>query len=433
MVSFKAVKDKGISLLRRFRRDRSGNVIVFFGLAIVPVLGLAGAAIDYARATTVRSQLNAAVDSAALMAARDASKLTDAQLRDRINGWIRAGLSPDEAAAFPNATIGIDRTARTVTIAAKVPVDKTLFNVIGKDKIPIASNSQSSWGTNMIEIALALDNTGSMASSGKIAALKTASKNLITIMKDATTEPGQIRIAIVPFATQIRLDPATYKDSSWLRYDQTRCVEYNKDIWGRNTTCKRTETISKSNWRGCVSDRDKNNDTSDNAPVTGVNATLYPADFCDYGEMAVVRPLTDNWTALNSTIDAMVATGNTNVTIGAAWGLAAVTQQTPLPEARAAATPRLQKFMILLTDGDNTENRFGDNVSTIDTRTALACTSAKNAGVRVYTIRVIDGNGTLLKNCASDPSMYYDVKNAAALSPVFDQIAREISQVRLTQ
>jgi Flp pilus assembly protein TadG len=434
MVSFTATKDKAVSLLRRFGQDRSGNVIMLFGLALIPILGLAGAAIDYARATTARAELNAAVDSAALMAARDAAKLTDAQLTERINGWIKGSLSADEAAKFTSATIGIDRTARTVTIAAKVPVGKTMFDVINGSDTTVTSNSQSSWGTSKIEIALALDNTGSMASSGKMDALKTASKNLITIMKDATTETGQIKIAIVPFATQVRFDPATYKNSTWLRYDLTRCLEYYKDAWGRDTTtCKRTETITKAAWRGCVADRDKNNDTTDSAPNTGVNSTLYPADFCRYGELATIRPLTDNWTNLNSTIDAMVATGNTNVTIGAAWGQAAVSQQLPLSEAQAATTPRLQKFMILLTDGDNTENRFKDNVSTMDARTALACTSAKNAGIRVYTIRVIDGNGTLLRNCASDPSMYYDVKNASELSPVFNQIAREISAVRLTQ
>jgi hypothetical protein len=247
-------------------------------------------------------------------------------------------------------------------------------------------------------------------------------------MKDATTEPGQIKIAIIPFATQIRLDPATYKDMNWLRYDLQRSYTCY-DSRGKATTCY--ETITKSAWRGCVADRDKTNDATDTA-VSGA-ATRYPADFCRYGELATIRPLTDNWTQLNSTVDSMVASGNTNVTIGAAWGQAALSKQEPLAEAEPATTPRLQKFMILLTDGDNTENRFGDSASNIDKRTEAACTVAKASGIRVYTIRVIDGNATLLKNCASDPSMYYDVKKASELSPVFNQIAREISAVRLTQ
>ena len=430
MAWFKVAKDKSVSLLRRFGQDRSGNVLMFFGLAMIPVLGLAGAAMDYARATTARAELNAAVDSAALMAARDASKLTDAELRTRINGWIKASLSPEEAAKFTSATIGIDRTARTVTIAARLSVEKTLFKVIDADDMQVASNSQSTWGTNKIELALVLDNTGSMSSSGKMTALKSASKDLIKIMKDATQETGQIKIAIVPFTTQIRLDPTTYKDESWLRYDLQRSYTCY-DNRGRAITCY--ETITKAAWRGCISDRDKSNDANDTPPNAGVNSTLYPADFCRYGELATVRPMTDNWTNLNATVDAMVASGNTNVTIGAAWGMAALSSENPLTEAQPATTPRLQKYMILLTDGDNTENRAKDNAANIDKRTDAACTAAKAAGIRVYTIRVIDGNATLLRNCASSPSMYYDVKNASELSPVFNQIAREISAVRLTQ
>jgi Flp pilus assembly protein TadG len=424
MISLQALFDKSDSLLRRFRQDRSGNVIMIFSLALIPILGLAGAVIDYARATTAKAELNAAVDSAALMAARDASKLTDAQLTARINGWIKGNLSADEAARFTAATIGINRTARTITISANIPVDKKLFNVLQGDDMKVSSNSQATWGTNMIELALVLDNTGSMSSSGKLTALKTASKNLITIMKDATTETDQIKIAIVPFATQVRFDPTSYKDAAWLRWDQSRsCATWYQP------NC--TEKISKSTWRGCVSDRDKSYDTTDTAVTS--NPTYYPADFCNYGEIATVMPLTSNWTALTGRIDQMVANGNTNVTIGAAWGLAAVTRQSPLTEGRVATTPRLLKYMILLTDGDNTENRFKDNATTMDTRTAAACVSAKNVGVRVYTIRVIDGDATLLRNCASDPTMYYDVKNASELSPVFNQIAREISAVRLTQ
>ncbi|MFN3672693.1 MAG: pilus assembly protein, partial [Bosea sp. (in: a-proteobacteria)] len=70
--------------------------------------------------------------------------------------------------------------------------------------------------------------------------------------------------------------------------------------------------------------------------------------------------------------------------------------------------------------------------NTIDGRTALACTNAKAAGIQIYTIRVINGDANLLRNCASSPSMYYDVQNASQLSPVFKKIAAEIASVRLT-
>ena len=88
--------------------------------------------------------------------------------------------------------------------------------------------------------------------------------------------------------------------------------------------------------------------------------------------------------------------------------------------------------MILLTDGDNTENRFTKSGNDIDARTRLACANAKSAGINLYTIRVIDGDAALLKECASKPEMYYEVPSASQLDPVFKTIANEISAVRLT-
>ena len=57
------------SMMRRLKRlssDERGNVMVMFSFAMVPVIGLTGATIDYSRASDARQMLNAAVDSAAL-------------------------------------------------------------------------------------------------------------------------------------------------------------------------------------------------------------------------------------------------------------------------------------------------------------------------------------------------------------------------------
>ena len=408
--------------LRALRSDERGNVLVMFGFAMVPVIGLTGATIDYSRATSAHQVLNAAVDSAALMAARDATKLSDTELRDRINKWISSNLHGDSSKGFTTATITIDRTARTIAIAAQLNIDTSLTRLIGQDAVTIKSRSQSTWGTNTIELALALDNTGSMASSGKMTALKTASLNLIQIMKDATIVTDQIKISVVPFATQIKVS-TSFKDANWLRYDMTKTTG--------SGSSKKTVTITKSTWEGCITDRDQPNDVKDNETIAA-NTTLYPADFCAQSTLAPILPLTSDWTALNNAINAMTPVGNTNVTIGANWGMATLTPGVPFTEARPFTTPRLSKYMILLTDGENTQNRFTTNGSQIDARTTLACQTAKDAGIKVYTVRVIDGDRTLLQNCATNPSMYYEVSSAAQLTPVFQQIAREISQVRLT-
>lgn len=428
---FSAMRPK----LRAFGDDRRGNVAMMFAFAVVPIVGLVGAAVDYSRASDAKQTLNAAIDSAALMAARDASKLTDGQLRTRIDGWIRAQLSPEWASSFSGATVAINRTERTVNISGNISVPSTLMKVMGKDTMPVSTSNQSSWGSNTIELALVLDNTGSMASSGKMTALKEASLQLIQIMQDASQEPGQIKISIVPFAVQVRLD-TSLKDEPWLKFEQVKksnCrTVLNLQTLRFEQVCDE-DPITKSNWTGCVSDRDKPNDVEDQGANGSASNKLYPAEFCNSAPVGTVRGLTDNWTMLRASVAAMAASGNTNVTIGAVWGLATLTPGAPFTEAKPASTPRLKKYMILLTDGDNTENRFGDSQSAMDNRTRLACNSVKAADVQLYTIRVINGDAALLKDCASDPSMYKDVKNSSELKPVFEQIAKEISAVRLTQ
>ena len=142
----------------------------------------------------------------------------------------------------------------------------------------------------------------------------------------------------------------------------------------------------------------------------------------EWASLAEILPLTSDWTALEERIDDMTPVGNTNVTIGAVWGWATLSPGAPFTEAKPATEPRLKKYMILLTDGDNTENRFTTSGNEIDDRTKLACANVKAAGINLYTIRVINGDAALLKGCASDASMYYDVQDASQLDlPGFTQ------------
>jgi len=192
-----------------------------------------------------------------------------------------------------------------------------------------------------------------------------------------------------------------------------------------------------------VTDRDQNNDASNVKPVAGSAATLYPADpNTIYNGNCAARPivpLSSNWTQLKNEISALSAGGATNTTIGLAWGWNMLTQGAPLSNAVAPDPGKLNKVIVFLTDGLNTYYRMGagcngsSTCSGVDVRTALVCTNIKNAGIQIYTIRVMDGNATLLRNCASDPSMYYNVTAASQLTNVFASIAQALSNLRISR
>ncbi|MDR3500032.1 MAG: VWA domain-containing protein [Parvibaculum sp.] len=143
-------------------------------------------------------------------------------------------------------------------------------------------------------------------------------------------------------------------------------------------------------------------------------------------------PLSTDWTALKSKIDGLAASGNTNTTIGLIWGWNMLTPGSPLSNGADPAA-NLDKVIVYMTDGSNTENRFSSNQSAIDARMALACTAVKADNIKIYTIRLMDGNATLLRNCATEPGMYYSVTAASQLDSVFASIAQALSNLRVSQ
>jgi hypothetical protein len=231
---------------------------------------------------------------------------------------------------------------------------------------------------------------------------------------------------------------------------------------GRNRVCTKTIYIHnwrpqpKSAWNGCVRDRNQNYDTqaaplsyvattrmrtnmagqSENYPTAATAAlsattdAFQPHQFYDCG--ASLMPLSFNWTALNDKIDSLQPVGNTNVTIGLDWAFNALTASGPLGGA-AVPSGDLDKVIILLTDGDNTQNRWSNSAADIDARTRLACDNAKKANIKLYTIRVIDGNASLLQGCATRTDMYYNVQNASQLNDVFAQIAKNLANLRIAK
>ena len=104
-----------------------------------------------------------------------------------------------------------------------------------------------------------------------------------------------------------------------------------------------------------------------------------------------------------------------------------------MPMNAPSPAPDLDKVIVLLTDGDNTQNRFSNSTSAIDSRTEKVCTNAKAANIKVYTVRVIDGNATLLRGCATKPEMFYDVDEATQLNSVFASIAQNLANLRIAK
>lgn len=413
-----------MSLIRTFRQNRAGSVPMVFSIFMFPISAVLAMAVDYTRATHARAQLQSAADSTVLMLAREAPKKTQGQLATMADPYFKAVRAID-AEILVGAPV-VTKGAKEVSLQVNGTVKTFFSGIFGYPVWDIGVKAASAFGTRRIEVALVLDNTGSMASANKINELKKASKSLISTLEAASIEPGQVRISIVPYTTRVKL-ATSFRMESWLTNTPTGTFSGAYAV-----------PASRMSWGGCVADRDKPNNTKDTAVSTPVPQTLYPMVNCD-GPLAEILPLTDNWTQLRARVDSMVASGMTNITLGAQWGFEMLSQAAPFTEATTASD--VERFMILLTDGENTQDRWGWDVTNMNKDTKAMCDTITERGVpeaskkhriRLYTVLVINGNEPLLKSCATKPEMYFKVNVASQLESVFKQIADEIGQVRLT-
>ncbi len=419
---------------------QSGNFGIMFAFAVLPILAGVGLAVDYARAESARGRLTSSVDATALALAHASVNLTQAEMQARARQ-----LFDGNFAGEPGTLVGdidIERSAAELTVGASAQVQTTFLKLFNVATLDVTSQSKVTWGgrASKVEIVLALDNTGSMKGD-KLDELKTAAKELIDSLETVASTPGAVKIGLVPFATTVRVNPSDsdYKTAPWIRFDDVT-------EWYRNRNGdwrQRTRSFSTSDWEGCIQDRDQSNDVTDilSGKTVGYETdkgnTLYPAiEGCPSQErnLQTIQPLTTDLGMLKDKIEDMTAAGNTNVTIGISWGLAMLSNAAPFTEGAAADDSEVAKYLIVLTDGENTQNRFSSNTNAIDARTKLACKSARDAGT-VFTIRVIDGDKTLLEDCASKDNngepRFHDVQSADELPQVFRSIANEIANLRI--
>lgn len=422
-------------LFSRFVRNRDAGVAPLLALAALPLMAVTGAAVDYSRGNSTKVALQAALDATGLALSQEAATMAPGDLGPRANAYFASVFNRPEAS---NVTLSHEFSTPqqgnfSLKLTARADVTAIFASFLGRSQMQISSTSEVLWGIKKLNLALALDNTGSMSTS-KMRALKTAAHNLLNTLEAAEKVPGDIKVSIVPFATDVNV--GTHNTSSnWIDWSEWDSKNGTCSRSGNNTqsACSSKGGVwtpkNRSTWNGCVYDRDQNNDVQNTAPA-GTAATKFRANQAANCP-APMMPLSENWTSLHGKIDAMTAAGNTNVTIGLAWAWQTLSPVAPMNAP--SPQPDLDKVIILLTDGQNTQNRWTSSTSSIDGRTQKLCENAKADNIKIYTVRVIDGNGTLLRNCATKPDMYYDVNEADQLNVVFKSIAQNLANLRIAK
>ena len=69
-----------------------------------------------------------------------------------------------------------------------VEVPTVFMGIMGVNKMTVTDSSTAKWGSQRLRVALALDNTGSIAQAGKMDALKSRPKALLSQLKAAVRD-----------------------------------------------------------------------------------------------------------------------------------------------------------------------------------------------------------------------------------------------------
>ena len=161
---------------------------------------------------------------------------------------------------------------------------------------------------------------------------------------------------------------------------------------------------------------------------------------------AMVKPLSSDREALLDHVDTMSTDGNTLGNIGMAWGARVISPEAPFEEAHDWDNPYWKKAVLMMTDGDNTENgtyssywftnKNNMSVTKFNNRFAETCEDLKEKGVTVYTVTftsaINEDTKDYYRECATSVDHYFDAPTQAELIDVFERIARELSNLHIS-
>ncbi|MGF1659413.1 MAG: TadE/TadG family type IV pilus assembly protein [Rubrimonas sp.] len=461
----------------RFLSHRRGNVALLFGLAALPLMASIGLAVDAGRAYLVQNRMAKALDAAGLAAARvvleeraaaDARRFFDANFPP---GYLGAKVT--------DFRYGVDDSNDFITVEADVSVPTVIMQLFGRDTVQVADSAMVERMNRGLELALVMDNTGSMRSSGKIGAMRTAATDLVNILFGDADELPLLWISVVPYTATVNIGGGR---TGWLALgDRAR------------TTPSGFEPTS---WKGCVEARSMGGDERDDPPADDpFDSFFYAPDTDNIWDPADPDSIDDSNGAQNNgtgpnlgcgpaitsltnqkaTVTAAIAEmlpwhrGGTTSNLGMVWGWRTISPRwrdlwggpTPAEMPFDYFTPLMDKAVVLLTDGDNVfydhpptgpdgsdytaYGRLNDLGYTsiaagnteLDSRLARMCEAMKDEGVLIYTITFGGSPNaatqTLYRDCATEPSGYFHAPDAANLSTAFRSIGQRLSNLRIVQ
>lgn len=199
-------------LLVKFKsglRDERGATAVFFAFGLLLLAPATLGLVDVYLSSTQRAQLQDALDTATLYAARS-DKTTSADLKVIGDAALKANLKLPEGQRLVASNFVLDGIKLVGTASVTAPgIGPQLWA-----KADLTADSEVLRNSNNVEVAMVLDTTGSMSNS--MTDLRTAAKDLVDLVVKDQQPPA------VPYYTKVALVPYSVGVNAGAYADQAR-------------------------------------------------------------------------------------------------------------------------------------------------------------------------------------------------------------------
>lgn len=238
-------------MFRQFRADQSGQFALMTAIAAVPLLGGLALAVDFTEMNRQRIETINALDAAGIATARQAiGGATDEELTKYAADFFKANLSSVD---FADTTLTVvlpqnNAGGGTLKMAARLRYEPIFFSAFtdlvhmttGRGtEITLDARTEIKL-KNTLEVALVLDNSGSMDYVGtgsgqkRIDLLKAAAKQLVDTISAQAAQMKQVaqpvQFSLVPFAASVNVGP-TNDTAGWMDTSGISPIHHENFDW----------------------------------------------------------------------------------------------------------------------------------------------------------------------------------------------------------
>jgi hypothetical protein len=222
------------NILRRFCDDKSGSAYVLAALAVVPMFGMMALAVDYTNHDRIKTDLETATETVALHLAKRVALNPNGSPGDfEEEGKKILEELVDEPVSYDK--FAVDVASGKVQIVAKTQVKTYFMHLFGHENLAAKVQTESRFGRQSIEVAIAIDNSGSMdinaAGIGlpfksRMDSAKSGARTLIKTATDsiADLQSAEIKFSLVPWNHHVRvpnkyLGSGNSQDAWWIDWE----------------------------------------------------------------------------------------------------------------------------------------------------------------------------------------------------------------------